>query len=272
MVLKILEVAFNFHQNSLTKKIKFAIIIGLLKCQFFILINKQTDISFSIGGYKLIFPNPKVLRYLIKEILMLEEYYIELENNEPVIMDCGSNLGMSILYFKLKYPKSEIIGIEADPFNFHFLKMNVKDMANVRIFNKFITVESNKKIKFYSGGAGDLRSSFNRTRGGNTEIEVDSLSISELVEGQTVDLIKMDIEGGEGLIFNSANELNFLNKCKNLIIEYHHNLDTPIGSLSSFLNCFEEYPFTYQIQSSFFNKYSTRKAVIQDLLFTFKKI
>lgn len=272
MVLKLIEVAFNFYHNSFNKKNKFAIIFGLLKCQLFILIKKQTNISFAIGGYKLFFPNPKVLRYLIKEILCCEEYYIELENNEPFIMDCGSNLGMSILYFKLKYPESKIIGIEADPFNFHFLKMNVKDMTNVKIFNKFITVESNKKIKFYSGGAGDLRGSFDRTRGGDTEIEVDSLSISELFKGQTIDLIKMDIEGGEGLIFKSANELNFLNRCRNLIIEYHHNLDTSISSLSYFLNCFEEYSFTYQIQSSFINKYSTKKVVIQDLLFTFKKI
>lgn len=145
-------------------------------------------------------------------------------------------------------------------------------MTNVKILNKFITVEENKKITFYSGGAGDLRSSFVRNRGGDREFVIDTVSISNIIKDQTIDLIKMDIEGGEALIFNPVNELNFLSKCKNLIIEYHLNIDTSISSLSIFLHCFEEYSFTYQIQSSPYDKYSAKNVVLQDILLTFKKL
>lgn len=82
----------------------------------------------------------------------------------------------------------------------------------------------------------------------------------------------MDIEGGEELIFAPENELNFLKKCRNLIIEYHLNMDIQSGSLSNFLKCFEEYSFKYQIHSSYFNKYLANKIVFQDILLTFKKL
>lgn len=174
---KSINLIFDLFQNSLDVKIKLAIIFGLLKCQLYILIRNHADIIFKIGGYTLSFPNPRVLRYLIKEILIEENYYIELENTNPFIIDCGSNLGMSILYFKLKYPNSNIVGIEADPVIFNLLKSNVEDMTNVEVYNRFVSIEENKNIIFYSGGAGDLRGSFNRIRGGVSELNINSISL-----------------------------------------------------------------------------------------------
>jgi FkbM family methyltransferase len=272
MILKFIKVIYNFYYNSFGLKTKLAIFFGILKCEFYIFFKKRNNISFLIGGYKLYFPNPKVLRLLIKEILINEDYYIELENNKPLILDCGSNLGMSILYFKLKYPESKIIGIEADPSIFCFLKNNVKEMTNVEVLNKFISIEENKRYKFYSGGPGDLRGSFDENRGGENEIEINSVSISRLFKGLTIDLIKMDIEGAEGLIFNPLNDLSFLKRCSNLIIEYHHNLNITNTSFSNFLHCFEKFSFWYQVQCSVFNKYQNKKRIYQDILLTFKKI
>lgn len=42
-----------------------------------------------------------------------------------LILDCGSNIGMSILYFKHVYPKARIIGFEPDPAIFPYLQENM---------------------------------------------------------------------------------------------------------------------------------------------------
>lgn len=52
---------------------------------------------------------------LYKDIFIKRIYHFEAQRPDPLILDCGSNIGMSILYFKHVYPKARIIGFEPDP-------------------------------------------------------------------------------------------------------------------------------------------------------------
>lgn len=42
----------------------------------------------------------KTLHYLFKEIFISNEYYFNPRTKEPIILDCGANIGMASLYFK----------------------------------------------------------------------------------------------------------------------------------------------------------------------------
>lgn len=45
---------------------------------------------------------------------------------EPrTIVDLGSNIGLSILYFRLRFPRARIIGVEPNPLAFELLRRNV---------------------------------------------------------------------------------------------------------------------------------------------------
>jgi predicted O-methyltransferase YrrM len=46
---------------------------------------------------------------------------------KPLILDCGANVGVSVLYFKRLYPDAEIIAFEPDEDVFAILKQNYEE-------------------------------------------------------------------------------------------------------------------------------------------------
>jgi len=62
---------------------------------------------------------------LYKDIFIHRIYHFEAQRPDPLILDCGSNIGMSILYFKHIYPRARVIGFEPDPAIFPYLEENV---------------------------------------------------------------------------------------------------------------------------------------------------
>jgi len=50
-----------------------------------------------------------------REIYGDQSYLFRSQRDAPVIIDCGSNYGVSILWFKKNYPDAKIVGVEADP-------------------------------------------------------------------------------------------------------------------------------------------------------------
>src|SRR5436309_1804523 len=69
-------------------------------------------------GYSISYFNVNQLRYLFAEIFINGSYLFHTDRSRPLILDCGSNIGMSILFFKKLYPEARIIGFEADPLTF----------------------------------------------------------------------------------------------------------------------------------------------------------
>ena len=49
------------------------------------------------------------------EIFENQCLFFETKNQKPKIIDCGANIGISILYYKRLYPEAQIIGFEPDP-------------------------------------------------------------------------------------------------------------------------------------------------------------
>src|ERR1017187_1001068 len=80
----------------------------------------------SMLGYQVSCFNIDVLRYLLDEIFVAGSYCFHADNSAPVILDCGSNIGMSILFFKRLYSNSRITGFEPDPQTFQMLQRNVE--------------------------------------------------------------------------------------------------------------------------------------------------
>ena len=207
------------------------------------------EITCQIGNYKMRSPDPTVLQLLLREIMINETYLINLDNKEPLIIDCGSNIGFSILYFKIKYPNAQIIGIEANPDTFKILQENVKQFEKVTLYNNFVSNVSNSHADLYTYGAGDVSASHNTERGGGNKNIVETISLKDLVADKKIDLLKMDIEGGEIFIFNSQENTAYLDHVKNILLEYHHMFENghPLNSLSDFLSVFEKNDFIYNL-------------------------
>ncbi len=151
-----------------------------------------------------------------KEIFIDEIYKFFTNSDRPTIIDLGSNVGTSILYFKKIYPNAKIIGVEADPKIFEILKGNIinYNLSDIKLFNKAITNTSFQSIKFYQEGADGGRA---YPIEGEPFIEVDTETIDSLIS-DNVDLLKIDIEGSETDALLSSQKLN---KVNNIFIEYH---------------------------------------------------
>ena len=76
---------------------------------------------FDVAAYRL-----KVLKFLMWEIFVNLDYLFQSKTASPRILDGGSNIGMSILFFKLLWPEAEVIESEPSPNVFSLLQQNLK--------------------------------------------------------------------------------------------------------------------------------------------------
>lgn len=129
---------------------------------------------------------------------------IAVESGDAVI-DAGGCFGDTALIMAgAAGPAGQVYSFEPVPDQIVVFERNLArnpDLApRIRIVRKAVSSESGKKVAFSRMGAGSRESA-------KGEIEVETLSIDDLVEGeglQRVDFIKMDIEGAETRALNGA--------------------------------------------------------------------
>ncbi len=170
-----------------------------------------------INNTKIEFIDSISFYYQYKEIFNKEIYHFKSSCNSPYIIDCGSNIGLSILFFKKKYPESRVIGFEPDPSIFSVLKNNISrnNCDNIQLINKAIWI-SETNLAFTPDGSDGGRISLNKKT--IETVSVPSVCLSDFLN-EDVDFLKIDIEGAETIVLQSCKEK--LNNIKNIFIEYH---------------------------------------------------
>ena len=194
---------------------------------------------------------------LLSEIFFRRIYYFESESPSPLILDAGSNIGMSILFFKHLYPRCRVVGFEPDPQTFEVLKSNIRQNRwdHVEVFNKALH-STDGEIAFYTEAnrAGSGKMSTVRERFGNSPARflrcqtVEAVQLSRFIV-EEIDLLKMDIEGSERAVMKELSDANKLRFIKQIVLEYHHHLNPSEDRLSEVLRILEENGFGYQISS-----------------------
>jgi FkbM family methyltransferase len=178
--------------------------------------DQQTK-SILLGKYKFFFQRPYELLHTYSEIFTKGIYLFKCATDAPLIIDCGSNIGMSVLNFKTQYPKAKVIAFEPDSNNFELLKKNIEanHLADVTLHKAAVWTQ-NGKITFESNATEASHISEHK-EGGN---EVDSIRLADLLSSlPEIHFLKIDIEGAEWpVIRDCARELH---KVQNLFLEYH---------------------------------------------------
>lgn len=105
---------------------------------------------FRFGGYTVKFNDGPNLYILYKDIFVYRIYHFDAARPDPLILDCGSNIGMSILYFKQRYPRARIIGFEPDPDIIPFLESNItgNKLQDVRWLQAALSRNGKKELLF----------------------------------------------------------------------------------------------------------------------------
>jgi FkbM family methyltransferase len=154
------------------------------------------------------------------------EYFVPPAVNPKLILDIGSNIGASILYFHEKFPEAKIFGFEPHPDTFRILEKNVAHLPGVRVFNYGFGATQQRVVVRADNvnfGAFNTRGQF-KDRGhpaAPVECEVRRLDevLRELGIAQ-VDLIKIDCEGAEADVFSTLPD-EILNHCRWIVGEFH---------------------------------------------------
>ena len=102
------------------------------------------------------FQVPDCMSFLFQfqEIFVEGFYQFNTSENQPVILDCGANIGTSCAFFKRQYPSAKITAFEADKKISDILKSNLSTngFADVEIINKAVWVDD-AGIEFASEGS-----------------------------------------------------------------------------------------------------------------------
>jgi FkbM family methyltransferase len=205
--------------------------------------------KFRFLGFTVHFLN-RSIRLLFKQIFLSPTYYFRADTAEPFIIDCGSNIGMSVLFFKFLYPKATILAFEPNTPTFMALRKNVEENAltHVTLEQKALCREEGK-IKLYCDNQtpGQLGMSLQKRSFSHFEM-VDAVRLSRYIE-RDVDFLKMDIEGAEVQVLQDLVAHDKVKNIKQMVIEYHHHMDKNKDMLGQFLSVLENNGFGYQLST-----------------------
>ncbi|HME88321.1 MAG TPA: FkbM family methyltransferase [Chthoniobacterales bacterium] len=170
--------------------------------------------------------DPFVLYQVLLRSGKKAEYYVPPTLRPKIILDIGSNIGASIIYFHEQFPDAKIFGFEPHPDTFRILQQNVGHVRGVTVFNyglgatqQRVSVQADQ-VNF---GAFNTRGHF-KDRGYPAvpvECEVRRLDgvLREIGIAQ-LDLIKIDCEGAEADVFSTLPD-EILNQCQWIVGEFH---------------------------------------------------
>jgi FkbM family methyltransferase len=189
--------------------------IGPLKKIYYKHLNSGKVRSHKLFGNDFFFINPTELMHGLNEIFIEEVYKQRLPPN-PFIIDCGANIGLSIIYLKRMFPDAEIIAFEPDEENFNLLQKNIKsfDYKNIKALKEAVWIE-NTTLQF--AGEGSMSSRIHAEVSNHT-VPVKAIRLKDFLD-RPVDFLKIDIEGAEfQVLMDIADQLKYIN---NLFLEYH---------------------------------------------------
>jgi FkbM family methyltransferase len=177
-----------------------------------------------------------------REIFLTQLYKFTALGDSPLIIDCGANVGLSVIYFKTLYPHARVIAFEPDREVFQVLTRNVEtfQFTDVVLFEKAIWVCETKAPFKRDGGVGGRLVPVANSANVQT---VQTARLRDLLD-QKIDFLKIDIEGAECEVLKDCE--GALQNVDHLFVEYHSKR-AERQSLQNLLNILVESGFRYHI-------------------------
>ncbi len=135
---------------------------------------------------------------VMRQIFLGDLYRLPAGFEPGVIFDLGSNIGLSLVYFHLRYPNAAIFGFEPDPASLEKLERNTRELGNVTV-EAVGASDPAGELVFYSSDE-TWSSSLYRQRDFQREVTVRCKRLDSLVAEagvEAIDLLKITIEGAE---------------------------------------------------------------------------
>lgn len=199
-------------------------------------------------GKKFQFTDHKMFLTIFEEIIEHEEYWFACENKQPLIIDCGSNIGLSIVYFKNLYPDAHIIGFEPVDHLRTICEQNIKNygyknvtIEPVGLFKTAGTAKMNINKNALAGSIDGLRSHLDSNSTHSVDVKTELLS--SYINEDEVDFLKLDIEGAEYDVIKELGDK--LKLIKRLFCEFHMDDEKSASNFQKLLGILSKAGFVY---------------------------
>lgn len=162
-------------------------------------------------------------------------FYLSVLSNhgQPLIVDCGANIGASAVYFATVFPNSVVVAIEPDDANYDLL---VRNTNGLRVESQLAAIGSYQgEVHVYNQGYGEC--GFRTAAEGNgqlvKQLAMRNLVTANMAKGRTPFIAKIDIEGGESELFSHGTE--WIDFFPLIILELHDWLMPGSANSQNFL-------------------------------------
>lgn len=223
------------------------------------------------SGYKFWSFNGKTTFALFNEIFFKNEYLFFCKKQNPYIIDWWANTWFSAIFFKTIYPKCTIDCFEPNKKAFDILKRNISD-NNIIWVNCYNLAISDKEwyLDFFDSEEPSFTTWIHEWRSWHyNKTKVKSVRLLDHIKNKHVDLLKIDIEWWEDVIFFDFEENWAFENIKEIILEYHHNIKNKITNLPEILGILKKNWYDYIINTT--NYHTDQHNNFQDILITAKK-
>lgn len=158
------------------------------------------------------------------QIFVREEYRFRHSVPPSTIIDLGANVGFASVWYHTRYPEARIVAVEPDEANARAAQVNINlvsrsgarlDLEQTAVWHS----ESYVKITNPTGSAWGFKV---HEAGPDEPGAFASTTMSAIMDRNglgTVDLVKIDIEGGERFLF--AKNTEWLDRVNSIVIELH---------------------------------------------------
>lgn len=207
--------------------------------------SRWSRLDIAYGGRRLRWHVSDVTELMaLADVVCHAQYRLPAWLSPETIIDLGSNVGATILYFACCYPRAQIFGIEADPATFRKLEANVAGLGNVEV--RCLAVGGRDGEAEFFPHPRTWASSLQPTFATGPGIPVQVRTLDTLLDefGLTrVDLIKLDIEGSEHDVLQAFRGLP--TRAGALIGELHGFLPDVYEATKRLLDGLEGFDVTY---------------------------
>ncbi|MCL4486510.1 MAG: FkbM family methyltransferase [Chloroflexi bacterium] len=179
----------------------------------------------SIPGWNLSFVDAASLLSNFEVIVVKRRNDFVSSRRDPRILDCGSNIGISVLHYKHIFPEAQITAFEPDPQVCQVLRRNLlaNDVSEVDIVEAAVWKDDSRH--WFSPDGADAGKIVDMPMESRDAILVKTVRLADYLSDGTIDFVKMDIEGAEAEVIVDCGGL--LKNVRSMVIEYHYRMDHP---------------------------------------------
>jgi FkbM family methyltransferase len=207
-------------------------------------------------GFQLFFEHEEATDSMLRAIDDFPSFFTP-TGASPLIIDCGANIGVSVLEWKYRWPMARVICFEPDPFAFELLQINVarNDLPGVECIEAALAdFDGRAALHGDLGHGADARGNSLRPSWGRREdsemIEVRCTRLAPYLAREPVAFLKIDIEGAEEVVLRDSSAA--LRSVDAAYVEVHETdelLDT--NSLRDVERILRDAEFRIEIESRF---------------------